>query len=59
MRARLFNLLFDYMRRGLAIATEALDRQRILQVAEASQIIFAIHGSSTRTKSTNYVRPGS
>ncbi|MER8678813.1 DEAD/DEAH box helicase [Mesorhizobium sp. M1405] len=37
MRARLFNLLFDYMRRGLAIATEALDRQRILQVAEASR----------------------
>jgi hypothetical protein len=37
VRARLFSLLFDYMRRGLAIATEALDRQRILQVAEASR----------------------
>ena len=37
LRARLFNLLFDYMRRGLAIATEALDRQRILQVAETSR----------------------
>ena len=37
LRARLFGLLFDYMRRGLAIATEALDRQRILQVAEASR----------------------
>ena len=37
VRARLFNLLFDYMRRGLGIATEALDRQRILQVAEASR----------------------
>lgn len=37
LRARLFTLLFDYMRRGLAIATEALDRQRILQVAETSR----------------------
>lgn len=37
LRARLFNLLFDYMRRGLAIATEALDRQRILQIAETSR----------------------
>jgi superfamily II DNA/RNA helicase len=37
LRARLFNLLFDYMRRGLAIATEALDRQRILQFAETSR----------------------
>lgn len=37
LRAKLFTLLFDYMRRGLAIATEALDRQRILQVAETSR----------------------
>lgn len=36
-RAELFKLIFDYMRRGLAIATEALDRQRTLQVAESSR----------------------
>lgn len=36
-RAELFKIMFDYMRRGLAIATEALDRQRILQVAEGSR----------------------
>jgi superfamily II DNA/RNA helicase len=36
-RARLFAIIFDYMRRGLAVATEALDRQKILQVAQHSR----------------------
>ncbi|WP_334545058.1 DEAD/DEAH box helicase [Rhizobium leguminosarum] len=33
-RKSLYGLLFDYMRKGLAIATEALDRTKILQVAQ-------------------------
>ncbi|WP_417539975.1 DEAD/DEAH box helicase [Marinobacter sp.] len=36
-RKSLFGLLFDYMRKGLAIATEALDRTKILQVAQDSR----------------------
>ena len=37
LRRELFTILFDHMRRGLAIATEALDRQKTLQVAEGSR----------------------
>lgn len=36
-RKLLFTTLFDYMRKGLAIATEALDRTKILQVAQDSR----------------------
>jgi len=36
-RRELFTILFDHMRRGLAVATEALDRQKTLQVAERSR----------------------
>ena len=37
LRRELFTILFDHMRRGLAIATEALDRGKTLQVAEGSR----------------------
>ncbi|TXR47501.1 DEAD/DEAH box helicase [Phyllobacterium endophyticum] len=36
-REALYASLFDYMRKGLAIATEALDRTKILQVAQDSR----------------------
>lgn len=37
LRRELFTTLFDHMRRGLAVATEALDRGKTLQVAEGSR----------------------
>jgi Lhr-like helicase len=37
IRRDLFTILFDHMRRGLAIATEALDRGKILQISEGSR----------------------
>ncbi|MDH0869813.1 DEAD/DEAH box helicase [Agrobacterium pusense] len=36
-RKALYSVLFDYMRKGLAIATEALDRTKVLQVAQDSR----------------------
>ncbi|MDP9809898.1 superfamily II DNA/RNA helicase [Rhizobium tibeticum] len=36
-RKALYLVLFDYMRKGLAIATEALDRTKVLQVAQDSR----------------------
>ncbi|KQO90889.1 DEAD/DEAH box helicase [Methylobacterium sp. Leaf90] len=37
LRQRLFELLFDHMRTGLAVAADALDRGRMRQVAEESR----------------------
>ena len=37
LRRDLLTILFDHMRRGLAIATEALDRGKTLQAAEGSR----------------------
>lgn len=36
-RRRLFEILFDHMRQGLAVATDALDRSKIKQAAEVSR----------------------
>lgn len=37
VRERLYRSLFDHMRRGLAVSAEALDRTRILEVANRSR----------------------
>lgn len=36
-RRKLYELLFQHMRQGLAVATDALDRQRVLQTAQESR----------------------
>ena len=37
VRRQLYEILFDHMRQGLAVATDALDRTRIRQTAEVSR----------------------
>jgi Lhr-like helicase len=36
-REKLYQILFGFMRKGLAVATESLDRTRILQIAQESR----------------------
>jgi Lhr-like helicase len=36
IRRQLYEILFDYMRQGLAVATDALDKSKVRQVGEAS-----------------------
>lgn len=45
LRRALFTIMFDHMRRGLAVATEALDRQKTLQVTDAAITALALLGA--------------
>ena len=57
LRRDLFTILFDHMRRGLAIATEALDRGKILQALKARVSDSATLGQSIRMKKTSFAKP--